>query len=460
MQSRMNEKRMLIVCFIFFLIVNAGLAYVHEPWRDEVHAWLMAKNMSIPELIAFSGYEGHPVLWHIMLMPLAKSGLPVWTMNVLSYLIVAVSAYMFMFRTDLMAIIKIVILFTFPFLYIYSSVARNYCIVLFGVMWVSLLYKMRFEHPLLYSIPIVILVFSHALAWGFVAGLTLTFHIYELAKVVLRKSNLSRNTIVMMTMGLLLIGISTLFVIVTMLTGRNAGYTTFDSEYTKMFLTALVLVPMVLMLHAILIQRDVIKESIVILCTFLFQVIIYTNVYSSVMLQRVFLLSVFLLFYLISTYKVETHRENFLTFVLYFIPVTLLGGVRLQAEIESDIVGNYSSAQEMAEFINKNLADQDIILVDSGIFEQTIVPYTDKMLYDIVYQTDIEHSLYHTGDYEATEAALQNIEQHEEYRGKYLIVYDEFLDKRLLEPPFRAVYRTNTSLYEAAYTLFYIEKEN
>ena len=66
----------LIIAFVLYLGLSAYLVYIHEPWRDEIHAWLMAKNMSIPELIRFSRHEGHPVLWHILLMPFAKTGAP------------------------------------------------------------------------------------------------------------------------------------------------------------------------------------------------------------------------------------------------------------------------------------------------------------------------------------------------------------------------------------------------
>ena len=35
-------------------------------------------------------YEGHPCLWHLLLMPLAKLGLPYVSMNVLSLTIMSV----------------------------------------------------------------------------------------------------------------------------------------------------------------------------------------------------------------------------------------------------------------------------------------------------------------------------------------------------------------------------------
>ena len=55
----MNDRReriILAVSFTVFLLINAYLVIIHEPWRDEIHAWLMAKYMQVPEMIEFSRY--------------------------------------------------------------------------------------------------------------------------------------------------------------------------------------------------------------------------------------------------------------------------------------------------------------------------------------------------------------------------------------------------------------------
>lgn len=451
------EKKFLFCCFVLFLALNAVLLLIHEPWRDEVHAWLMAKNMSITELIAFSGYEGHPVLWHIMLMPLAKLGGGIWLMNCLSYLLVSIAAYIFVFRTKFFTIGKVVILFTVPFLYIYSSIARNYCIVLLCVMVISAIYQRRYEIPFLYSIVITLLIFSHALAWGMVAGLTITFHLYELGRIVCHKSVLQREKIVGLLGGLVLIAVSSAFVVVTMLHGRNSGYMLYEDYYTKEFIMALLFISGTLILYGVFVREDTLKEAIVILFTFLFQVVIYLKVYSSVTLQRALLVNVFMLFFLVCTCKGKKMKDNFVPLLLYYMPVFLFCIFRIKATFIGDIRGNYSSAQEMAQYISESNIGDEVILTDAGIFAQTIVPYTDKTIYDIVYKTDIEHSLYHVADYNATTIAVRNMINDEEYYGKYIIVYDKFWVDELDQFPFKKIYETRDSVEEENFTLFYIE---
>ena len=121
-----KDKIILAVSFVLFLVLNAYLVVIHEPWRDEIHAWLITREMSIPEMVLFSRYEAHPILWNLVIYPFAKLGASPYSMHVISYLLVAVSAWLFLFKTEINKIAKILILFTIPFVYTYSSSMRSF----------------------------------------------------------------------------------------------------------------------------------------------------------------------------------------------------------------------------------------------------------------------------------------------------------------------------------------------
>jgi len=417
----------------------------------------MAKNMSVPELIRFSRYEGHPVLWHMMLIPLVKLGLPVFSMNVLSFLIVSASAFLFLFKGKNNLVIKCIVLFTVPFVYIFSSISRNYCLILPAVVLIGILYEKRREKPFLYSLPIVLLVFSHALSWGMVAGLTVTFYVVEIVRFIAKKSELSKKKFIGLLAGFLLIAASSLFVVLTMSGERNSGYSVYpnaEAEYTLFLLSGLILL---VFADGMLFRKKYIKEALIIGGTFLFQIIVYTQVYSSVGLQRFSLIPAFLLFYLMVAGKEEEKRNAYIPALLLLLPLLFFGKDYLKTVVK-DVRGNYSSAQEMAWYINANLGGEDIILVDAGIFEQTIVPYVEPKLYDIVYEADIEDSLYHVLEINASLDALKDIPNHEEYRGKYLIVYAGFEIEELKNGDFEEVFRTGKSLKGEDYILYYVKK--
>ena len=56
-------------------------------------------------------------------------------------------------------------------------------------MIISAIYEDRYKHSILYSILICLLIHTHSLAWGIVAGLTITFHFEEIYKYLKNKTN-------------------------------------------------------------------------------------------------------------------------------------------------------------------------------------------------------------------------------------------------------------------------------
>ena len=63
---RLSENGYAIFISFIFLLSGAILAWNHEMWRDEIQAWLIARDCKPPiELIkVLKNYEGHPGLWH------------------------------------------------------------------------------------------------------------------------------------------------------------------------------------------------------------------------------------------------------------------------------------------------------------------------------------------------------------------------------------------------------------
>ena len=67
-------------------VVVLAMVPVHEPWRDEAHTWLIARDLSYGGMIQQMHYEGYPALWFWMQAPLAKLGLPFASLGVLNAL--------------------------------------------------------------------------------------------------------------------------------------------------------------------------------------------------------------------------------------------------------------------------------------------------------------------------------------------------------------------------------------
>lgn len=451
----LDSKLILFVFFAIFLLVNGYLIVIHEPWRDEVQAWFLAKYKSVPGLIEFSRFDGHPILWHLILLPFAKLGAPIWTMHVISYVCVSVSAYLFLFKTKLNSIAKIVCLFSIPFLYLYSSISRNYCLVLLVGMLICVLYGKRYEHPFIYSLLITLMIYTHALAWGFVAGLTITFHIYEIVLRIMHKSKLDKKSFMHLIGGLALIVISTFVVVFTLYGSSNPVYVSKDEDYVNKVVLSLLFLVLASVVVLIISRFKLWKETVVFVLTMAFKIVIYKWYYSGILFQRLLLIQVFLLFFVLMVKSCGKEVKKMIMIILtalYFVSFFFNGAIsELYSLIADDINWNYSSGKEMAEYLNSNLPDEKEILVDGSTYVKSIMPYTDKRFFDISQGVYKEETLFVTNDFDVIIKGLKGIDEHSEYKGHYLICFYQ-LDNL----PYEEVYRTSNSIMHENFILYYI----
>src|SRR5689334_1095494 len=68
----LDTRSAFVVTALFFL-VNLPRLLSHGMWRDELQAWLIARDSaSVGDLFFNLRYEGHPGLWHILLWLLSR----------------------------------------------------------------------------------------------------------------------------------------------------------------------------------------------------------------------------------------------------------------------------------------------------------------------------------------------------------------------------------------------------
>lgn len=158
------DRLVLAVVFLGYLIFNGVLLARHEPWRDEANVWLMAKELTPVQLFAEIRYQGHPCLWYLLVMPFAKLGCPFKTIGVISFLIMAVAAGLFLFQAPLSKLVKAAALFSPIFTYYYAVIARNYCLIALLLILLAVCYPRRNEKCVLYGLLLGLLVQSDMIA--------------------------------------------------------------------------------------------------------------------------------------------------------------------------------------------------------------------------------------------------------------------------------------------------------
>jgi len=144
------------------LIIYSALVFIlalkHEPWFDEGQAWLLARDASLTDLIwKYLRYEGSTGLWHLLLIPPAKLGLPYHSINYISIAIAIAGVYVFLKYSPFPPVIKTIFPFTYFIFYQYAVVARSYVLMPLLLFSIAVIYKDRYSKPGWFTLLILLL---------------------------------------------------------------------------------------------------------------------------------------------------------------------------------------------------------------------------------------------------------------------------------------------------------------
>ena len=181
--KRISKEQKTLICrvsFIIYLLLTLITLFFHEPWRDEIHSWFLAKNYSVSRLFYEMRYEGHFVLWYLILMPFAKTGFPIITLNIISWVITCFAMGVFLKYSNFYVSTKISVLFSSAFFYWYPIVSRCYSLVAPLIFILAIVYEKRNEKTLLFAVLLALLSNTHAYLEGFVGIITLLFLIQDM----------------------------------------------------------------------------------------------------------------------------------------------------------------------------------------------------------------------------------------------------------------------------------------
>ncbi len=120
----------------FLLLLGAGVA-THEMWRDEMQAWLIARDStSLASLFRNMRYEGHPALWYLLLMPLTWLGRSPLVMAGAHATIAAGATALVLWRGPFSRLELLLLPFGYVMLFEYGVKSRSYvlgALLLFGI---------------------------------------------------------------------------------------------------------------------------------------------------------------------------------------------------------------------------------------------------------------------------------------------------------------------------------------
>ena len=117
------------VLALAFTAVLGVLMTRHEMWRDEMMAWLMARDAMTPsQVFSLIKYEGHPALWYLMMWPFAHlSWNPAW-MQALHASIAGAAVFVLLRYAPFSWPVRVVLALGYFLSYEWAVIARNYAV--------------------------------------------------------------------------------------------------------------------------------------------------------------------------------------------------------------------------------------------------------------------------------------------------------------------------------------------
>ena len=115
-----------LVLVLFTVLISVVSAF-HEPWKDETQAWRLAIDSDgLRELVHNARYEGHPLLWHVLLQLAGHLSRSWWAAAILHVVIACVAAWLVLRHSPFNRLQRVLLVFGYYSAYEYAVVVRPY----------------------------------------------------------------------------------------------------------------------------------------------------------------------------------------------------------------------------------------------------------------------------------------------------------------------------------------------
>lgn len=407
-----DNKKDLIIILIYAIVTFIVTIFFHEKWRDEAQAWLLARDLNPIELFKQMKYEGHPPLWHLILMPFAKLGFPYMTISIISWGIMCASSWILLRKSPFKQSTKILILCSISFIYLYPTISRNYCLIPLAIAIIASIYPNRNEKKIQYVLSVMFLAYTHVLMLGLVGILYLFFF---LEQFFYTKKNKKEKQVLVLALAIALIGLLCLVAMLFGSIGTNNDISTTNNliikvhswkmfarlvkiyvkninillrsieagivgeiGYTKGFNTICLIAIIALLVFQIKVNK---KNAIILVVSCLWQMMIYLFIYSDTSGQK--LNTMFLIFIFIAWINLacDSDRINNINgklrkYIMQFcIFIIILSDICGLTNIQNEINQVYSDSKNVANYIKQNLDEDAIIVCTNCPTASAIIPY-------------------------------------------------------------------------------------
>lgn len=400
--EKITAKKTAFSIFAVFIIllysaINIVLLLHHEPWEDEAHTWLVARDLDIISIFNQMAYDGTPALWYMLLVPFAKTGLPYISEFILHLMIAIAAVTVFVLYAPFSKVTKVLFIFSYYMAYEYSIIARSYCLSILLLFLIAALYSNRFEHPLWYALLIFLLFNTNAHSVFIASSLTILFA-WEFYRDKVKVRRLKIAVLIMCLGGLfsflqllprpdsidyrLLIGSAYGAPLVAIANAFFPGHSAFFMQGGQRLIIICMAIAIFFTITLSLYKKPAVL--FILLLSFSGLSYIYVFVYPGALRHHGFILIMLVFALWISRYYRDTQNKLFseipslklskLSTALMNISlvISLLYSLAIQYQ---EYKYTFSGAKEMADFIKRNNLDNYTIVAHPSPQASALLPY-------------------------------------------------------------------------------------
>ena len=171
---RTGYRQAIALSLLFFI---SALCFIqqHEMWRDELQAWLLARDSAtVIELFQNLKYEYHQSLWYLLLFPLTRMFDMPEAMQYLNVSIATAAIYIMAKYSPFSLMQKTFLAFSYFLFYEYAFIARNYALTVFFIFLLCALFPKRARYPIAFASALFFLCHTSLMGLIFAIGIGLT----------------------------------------------------------------------------------------------------------------------------------------------------------------------------------------------------------------------------------------------------------------------------------------------
>lgn len=136
-----SSRAVVVAVWAVWTVVAAVAMFSHEPWRDELQAWALAKSAATPldVLPAIRG-EGHPPGWYLLLWPATRVFPSAFGLQVMALVAASTATWLTLRHLPLTIGVRALVVFTYFPMFELAVVARHYVLgyaLLIAALWLA-----------------------------------------------------------------------------------------------------------------------------------------------------------------------------------------------------------------------------------------------------------------------------------------------------------------------------------